>query len=205
MEAHMRRFWIPALVVLLCAPAQLVVMQQPAQALTVTCVNADNRPPFNWNDRCPVSSVDKNTIFIAEFTVGELYCAQPAPRRQSHRVRVVGDYLAGGKFLIRSIGIRYLAGNFRYAYYHVRVWDGNYRDYAYQWNNNGNPIPWDGAIRGTDNTVNLVPNHGFAPPFGQRNQVLIWIKPYLYDDQQGTILEAPNCTADEFVLDFWGP
>ncbi|HET6530783.1 MAG TPA: hypothetical protein VFH03_09240 [Actinoplanes sp.] len=189
----------------------LIIAGYPAPvnaAMTYYCVNADNRPPWNWNDRCAVSPVDRGTNFIAEFAVPEVECLQPEPKMNKMRVRVVGDYVASGdKFLIRSIGIRYLSGYFPVAYYKVHVYDGNGHYYTgYAWNNYNNIIYFDGAIRGTDNTVNLTPNHGFAPPFGLSNKIQIHVYPYLYRDTQNPALpEPPNCWADYVVTEFWGP
>jgi hypothetical protein len=160
-----------------------LVFPEQAQALTVTCSNGDSlSPPYNLLDRCPVSTVDRNTTFLAEMTGGEAACDPVRHTTHTQRVRVVGDYQAalGGKFLIRSIDIRYLRGTQPWAYYRVHVQDGNGQYFWRSWNNYGDPIYWDGASTVVENTVHITPNSGFAPVFGGRRYIQIYVYPHFF-------------------------
>jgi hypothetical protein len=182
----------------------VVAAPEQAQALTVTCTNGDSlSPPYNLLDRCPVSTVDRNTTFLAEMTGGESACDPVRHTSHTQRVRVVGDYQAasGGKFLIRSIDIRYLAGTLPWAYYRVWVQDGNDQFFWRDWNNYGNPIWWDGASKVVDNTVHIVPNNGFAPVFGSRRYIHIFVYPHFFKDPNG----AQICTGDQVVARLLAP
>lgn len=159
----------------------VVVAGAPAQAaLTFNCINADTRPVagYNWTDRCPVSTIDDHTNFVAELTGAEDVCDPVRRTRHSQRLRVVADWEPTGKLLIRSIDIRYLSGTLPWAYYEIDVIDGNGQYFLRSWNNYGNTIDWDGASDVVENTVHIVPNAGFAPTFGGSGLVSIRFKPH---------------------------
>jgi hypothetical protein len=183
-----------------------LVSPGPAQAaLTHYCVNADNRPPWNWTDRCSVSTVDRSTTFIAELTGSEGAC-DPV-RRTSHRqrIRVVADYQSTGKLLIRAIDIRYLSGTPPWAYYEVEVVDGNGQFFYRDWNNNGDVIYWDGASDVVDNTVHITPSPGFAPTFGARGYVDVMILPHFTRSPTWALGQNQVCIGDRVVARFMRP
>lgn len=177
-----------------------------AHALTVTCVNADatTRPPYNVVDRCSVSPVDKATHFVAELTGGESACDPVRHTSNRQRIRVVADYVSGGKLLIRSIDIRYLSGTMPWAYYRVHVIDGNGHNFIDRhWNNGGDLITWDGASDVVDNTVHIVPNRGFAPTFGARGWIQIRVYPHFFAYPSAN--SPQKCTGDDMLMHFLGP
>jgi hypothetical protein len=182
-----------------------LAIPMPAYALTVNCVNADSlKYPYNLIDRCAVSTVDRGTAFVAEMTGGESYCDPYHHTSHSQRVRVVGDYQAGGKLLIRSIDIRYLSGTEPWAFYNVNIMDGNGTYFFRDWNNYGRLITWDGASKDIDNTVHIVPNYGFAPVFGSRRYVDVHVHPHFfkYGNAVGT---SQVCDGEEVVARFTAP
>jgi hypothetical protein len=175
--------------------------QEAQAALTFNCPNADQLPrPYNLVDRCPVSTVDYNTTFIGEMTGGESYCDPLRHTTHTQRVRVVGDYESadGGKFHIRSIGIRYLAGTEPWAYYNVSVVDGNGQHFQRSWNNYESLIWYDGAGRDVNNTTNLTPPASFSPVFGRNGYIDVFVYPHFYKNP--TAPAGQICTGDYVVL-----
>jgi len=184
----------------------LVSVAEPAHAaLTYNCPNADNHtPPYNWTDRCYVASIDRGTNFVGEMT-GATDCDPIHHSIHSQRVRVVADYVPSGrKLLIRSIGIRYLLGTVPWAWYAVNIRDGNGTQYLRAFNNYGHTITTDTATYTADNTVNIIPSAGFAPPFGASGIVTVQVRPVFTNAP----LWYPNgvaCAGDTVAMLFYAP
>lgn len=205
MTAHRCRTLVGALCMLTFA-ASSVVAASPASAFPpINCHDGDNlADPVNITDICYVSSIDVNQQYVAVLTGTEDAGCQPARRTyHTQRVRVTGDWISGGKFRIRSISIRYLSGTRPWAYYYVRVLDGNGQSLERPWNNYGNPIPWDGAGRDVDNVTTLVPPSDFAPVFGRSSAINIAIRPSFFN--QIGYYPNPGCFGEQVVVRLESP